>query len=112
MADYIWLIPVFPATGFLINAFFGQEDAEDRRLLGGLPCALFASFCVSAAIFFQFLNLPADARVFEKNVFDWIVSGELIQSIGFRIDALSIIMCLVVTRCRLPHSCLFCRLHA
>ena len=48
-------------------------------------------------IFYEFLQLPAEARVFEKNIFDWIVSGEFSTKIGFRIDALSIIMCLVVT---------------
>ena len=49
------------------------------------------------AIFFDFLQPPAEARVFETNIFDWIVSGEFDASVGFRIDALSIIMCLVVT---------------
>ncbi len=41
--------------------------------------------------------LPPESRVFEKTVFDWIVSGDFKSQIGFRIDALSIIMCLIVS---------------
>lgn len=96
MADYIWLIPVFPAVGFLINAFFGRK--LPKRIVSWVAClALFASFVVSASIFIEFLKLPAEARLFEKNIFDWIAAGELNAKVGFRIDALSIIMCLVVT---------------
>ncbi len=96
MADYIWLIPVFPAVGFLINGFLGSR--MPKTVVGWIAClALFASFVASALIFREFLGLPAEMRLFEKNVFDWIASGELSTQVGFRIDALSIIMCLVVT---------------
>ncbi|HEY3278843.1 MAG TPA: NADH-quinone oxidoreductase subunit L [Syntrophorhabdaceae bacterium] len=96
MAEYIWLIPVFPAIGFLINGLFGRSFA--KGLTAWVAClSVFCSFVVSALIFAQFLNLPAEARVFEMTAFDWIVSGDFSTKIGFRIDALSIIMCLVVT---------------
>ncbi len=63
MADYIWLIPVFPAAGFLINGFLGRK--MPKSLVSWIAClALFASFVVSAVIFLEFLRLPADARVF------------------------------------------------
>ena len=96
MADYIWLIPAFPAAGFLVNAFFGRKMS--KAIVSWVAClALFGSFVVSAAVFIDFLGLPASARVFEMNAFDWIVSGEFAASVGFRIDALSIVMCLVVS---------------
>ena len=96
MADYIWLIPTFPALGFLINAFFGRK--APKAVVSWVAClALFASFLTSAAIFFQFLQLPPEARIFERNVFDWISSGEINAPVGFRIDPLSVIMCLVVS---------------
>jgi NADH-quinone oxidoreductase subunit L len=96
MADYIWLIPVFPAIGFLINAFLGRR--MPKAVVSWVAClALFASFVVSALIFMEFLKLPAEARVFERDIFDWIVAGEFAAKVGFRIDALSIIMCLIVT---------------
>ena len=96
MADYIWLIPAFPAAGFLVNAFFGRKMS--KAAVSWVAClALFGSFVVSAAVFIDFLGLPANMRVFEMNAFDWIVSGEFAASVGFRIDALSIVMCLVVS---------------
>jgi NADH-quinone oxidoreductase subunit L len=96
MVDYIWLIPVFPAVGFLINAFFGKK--LPKAVVSWVAClALFASFVVSVTILFQFFQLPPEERVFERNIFNWITSGEFNATVGFRIDPLSIIMCLVVT---------------
>jgi NADH-quinone oxidoreductase subunit L len=96
MADYIWLIPFFPALGFIINSSCGGKLS--KTVVAWIAClALLFSFLTSLTIFFQFLDLPATARVFEKDIYTWISSGEFKVPIGFRIDALSIIMCLVVT---------------
>jgi NADH-quinone oxidoreductase subunit L len=96
MADYIWLIPVFPAIGFLINGFLGKK--LPKAVVSWVAClALFASFIVSVTILFQFFQLPPEERIFERNIFNWITSGEFNATVGFRIDPLSIIMCLVVT---------------
>ncbi len=96
MADYIWLIPVFPAIGFLVNGFLGRK--LPRALVSWIAClALFASFVVSALVFIEFLKLPPEARLFEKSVYTWIASGEFAATVGFRIDSLSIIMCLIVS---------------
>ena len=96
MADYIWLIPVLPAVGFLINGFLGRK--LPKGVVSFIAClAIFVSFVVSAIIFIDFLKLAPGARLFEKNVYDWIASGEFTASVGFRIDTLSIVMCLVVT---------------
>ena len=40
---------------------------------------------------------PPEARLFEKSVYTWIASGEFAATVGFRIDSLSIIMCLIVS---------------
>ena len=96
MADYIWLIPFFPALGFIINSAFGRR--APKTFVSWVAClALFCSFLTAVAIFYQFSELPAAARVFERDLYTWISSGELNVSIGFRIDPLSLIMCLVVT---------------
>ncbi len=96
MADLIWLIPAFPAIGFIINGLLGIKFP--KALTAWVAClSVIASFAVSAVIFIQFLGMPAEGRVFDKTVFDWIVSGDFKTSIGFRVDALSIIMCLVVS---------------
>ena len=96
MADYIWLIPAFPAVGFLVNGFFGRK--LPKAVISWIAClALFASFVVSALIFVQFLKLPPEARLFEKDIYNWIASGEFSAHVGYRIDSLSIVMCLVVS---------------
>ncbi len=96
MVDYIWLIPAFPAVGFLINGFFGKK--LPKSVVSWVAClALFASFVVSVTILFQFFQLPPEERIFERNIFNWITAGEFNATVGFRIDPLSIIMCLVVT---------------
>jgi len=96
MADLIWLIPAFPAIGFLINGLLGVRFP--KTLTAWVAClSVIASFAVSATIFVQFLQMAPESRVFEKTVFDWIVSGDFKTQIGFRIDALSIIMCLIVS---------------
>jgi len=96
MADYIWLIPLFPAIGFIVNGFFGSRMSKDA--VSWIAClAVFLSFLTSVAIFIQFLQMPAEARVFEINIYNWIASGELSIPLGFRIDALSIVMSLTVS---------------
>jgi NADH-quinone oxidoreductase subunit L len=96
MAEQIWLIPFFPALGFILNAALGSRAS--RTVVSWIAClAVFLSFAASAAVFLEFLRLPATARAFEQILYSWIASGELSVDIGFRIDALSVLMCLVVT---------------
>ena len=96
MADYIWLIPLFPALGFIINSSLGGRAS--KTTVAWVAClALFLAFLSAAGVFYEFLQLPATARVFEKDLYAWIASGELSVNIGFRLDPLSVIMCLVVT---------------
>ena len=50
MADYIWLIPCFPAAGFMINAFLGSRTS--RSFVSWVAClAIFFSFLASLAVF-------------------------------------------------------------
>lgn len=96
MTEYIWLIPLFPAIGFILNGIFGKKIP--RRLVSWIGClAVFFSFLVSALLFFELLKVEPHLRVFETQVFDWIVSGDFKTAVGFRIDPLSIVMCLVVS---------------
>ncbi|MCX7857465.1 MAG: NADH-quinone oxidoreductase subunit L [Deltaproteobacteria bacterium] len=96
MSEYIWLIPCFPAVGFLINGLLGKK--LPKAVVSWVGClSVFFSFVCSAVLFFELLRLAPEARIIEKDVFDWIVSGEFVTRVGFRIDPLSIVMCLVVS---------------
>jgi NADH-quinone oxidoreductase subunit L len=96
MFDYVWLIPMFPAIGFLINGFFGRQYS--KKVVGWVACsALGLSFLTSILIFFELIGRPSTERVFEKVIFDWVVSGSFQTVIGYQIDPLSILMALVVS---------------
>ena len=93
MLEYVWLIPVFPAIGFLINGLFGRRLT--KCLVSWVACsALGLSFLTSILIFFDLIKRPPAERFFEKIIFDWVVSGNFHTVIGYQIDPLSILMAL------------------
>ncbi|HEY4744948.1 MAG TPA: NADH-quinone oxidoreductase subunit L, partial [Desulfuromonadaceae bacterium] len=97
MFDNVWLIPLFPLIGFLINGLFGKK-IKNEAVIGGIgTLAIFASFLVSCGILMQMIGLPAEQRVFEKVVFPWIYSGNLKVDMAFLLDPLSCVMIMVVT---------------
>jgi NADH-quinone oxidoreductase subunit L len=96
MFEYVWLIPAFPAIGFMINGFFGRRFSKST--VSWVACsALGLSFLTSILIFFELIGRPASERLFEKVIFDWVVSGSLQTVIGYQIDPLSILMALIVS---------------
>ncbi len=100
MIEYVWLIPLFPAMGFLFNGLIGRWCNLDKKTVSWVACsALGLSFLFSILVFFSLLRLPPDARaaVPDKVLFDWIVSGDLKTVIGYKVDPLSIVMALVVS---------------
>ena len=96
MIDYVWLIPLFPLIGFLINGLFGSRFKENH--IGTIASAAIGlSFIVSITIFFQVLQLPASERNISRIIYTWIQTGDFQVNIGFLIDPLSLVMLLVVT---------------
>jgi NADH-quinone oxidoreductase subunit L len=96
MFDFVWLIPLFPAIGFVFNGFLGRRLGKGFVSWVG-PSAIGLSFLTSILIFFELVGRPPTERVFEKVIFDWVVSGSLQTVIGYQIDPLSILMALVVS---------------
>jgi NADH-quinone oxidoreductase subunit L len=107
MLDYIWLIPVLPAIGALINGIFGKK--LPKTAVHTIACGLvFLSFVISVICVAQLAG--HERRVFEKDYFTWIPGGststtlgpeegkraELSIPMGFLLDPLSSIMILVV----------------
>ncbi|MGB7062137.1 MAG: NADH-quinone oxidoreductase subunit L [Candidatus Zixiibacteriota bacterium] len=103
--NYVYLVPLFPLIGFLINGLLAlrQKTSFDqkgpaRSLVSWVGCASVGlSFLTSIAIFFELLALPTGERVVQKIAFPWILSGKFQIDIGFLLDPLSSIMILVVT---------------
>ncbi|MBU4449013.1 MAG: NADH-quinone oxidoreductase subunit L, partial [Proteobacteria bacterium] len=96
MMDYVWLIPLFPLIGFLINGLVGKS--LPKSVVGTIgSAAVGLSFLVTVAIFLEFLKLPEGIHAVEKVVYTWIASGPFTASVAFLIDPLSLIMLLVVS---------------
>ncbi len=96
MIEYVWLIPLLPLIGFLINGILGKKLG--RALVSWIGCgSVGLSFLISVRVFFELLSLPAEERIFEKIVFPWIYSGFFKVNISFLVDPLSCVMLLVVT---------------
>ena len=96
MMDYVWLIPLFPLIGFLINGLVGKS--LPKSVVGTIgSAAVGLSFLVTVAIFLEFLKLPQGVHAVEKVMYTWIASGPFTVSVAFLIDPLSLIMLLVVS---------------
>jgi NADH-quinone oxidoreductase subunit L len=96
MLDYVWLVPLFPAIGFVINGLMGRRI--DRKIVGWIGCsAIGLAFLVSLMLLFDLLRLPPAGRHHEVEIFEWIVSGTFRTVIGYQVDPLSILMALVVS---------------
>jgi len=97
MLDNVWLIPLFPLIGFLINGLFGKK-IKNEAIIGGIgTLMIFLSFIVSCGILMQLVGLPPEQRVFEKVVFPWIHVGNFNVDMAFLVDPLSAVMIMVVT---------------
>ncbi len=104
MMDYVWLIPLFPLIGFLINGLLGKRLSKNVvGTIGSLAVGL--SFLLTVGIFLEFLQLPHGSRVVEKTVFTWISSGSFQAQAAFLIDPLSLVMLLVVSG--VPRCCVW-----
>jgi NADH-quinone oxidoreductase subunit L len=105
--DLIWLIPLLPGLGAAVNGIVGIRYFS-KRTAGVLACTTMAiAFGVSLTAFLQLLGLPAESRVHDVVLFDWIPRTALEMAGGrigalhvpwaFRLDPLSSMMILVVT---------------
>ncbi len=96
MGEYLFLIPLFPLIGFVINGLLLGK--LPRPVVNLIACAsVAASFVVSVLAFFDLKALPEPMRVLEQTLFTWIPSGGLQVNFGFLLDPLSAVMILVVT---------------
>src|SRR5271157_2679099 len=89
----LWLIPVLPLAGFLINGLFG------RRFSKGLVNTIaIGSVALSFAwVLKTIFALGALAGVYSEHYFTWIRSGVVDIGCDFGVDRLTIVMLLVVT---------------
>ena len=87
----VWLVPVLPLVGVLINGVFGRWTRDRAHLLGVGTTGL--SFLVALVVFLQTLG----GKTLDWDIYAWIPVGQFQASIGFLVDPLSAVMMLVVT---------------
>jgi len=96
MLNLIWLIPVLPLAGFLINGLVGKR--LPRSVVSFIACgSVFGSLVISIGAFIKLLGMDAEYRAFEQVLFSWIPSGSFQVDVAFLLDPLSAVMILVVS---------------
>ena len=96
MENYIFLIPLLPLLGFLLNGLLGRRLGKSFVSLVG--CAsVGASFLTAILVVWDLIGRPADDRVMVNTLWSWISSGSLEIGLSFLVDPLSAVMILIVT---------------
>jgi len=98
---WIPLLPLIAAIlhGVMIGLL---RRSAPRWFVWMISCgAVFLSFALSCAAFYQLTNLPPDSRFMVDTLYTWIAAGagptQLAADVSFRLDPLSAVMTLVVT---------------
>jgi NADH-quinone oxidoreductase subunit L len=95
MYDKLWLIPLLPLVGAIINGLFGKK-IKNEAVIGTIgTLAIAGSFVISVLYFFRLLDDPVKQH--EQIVASWMSVGTLQVDWGFLFDPLSALMLLVVT---------------
>ncbi len=92
MIQLVYLVPLFPLLGFLINGIgWNKLPRSAGGVIGSI--AVLISFAVSLGIFLEVKD-GASAVV---TLFDFIRSGQLYIPFAFQVDALSALFLLIIT---------------
>src|SRR6202167_3199938 len=90
---YLWLIPIFPLLGYLLNGLFGRKMPKSMINLFALgSVALSLGWVVKTLVGLG----PLETKYIE-HYFTWIQSGPLQINIDFAVDRLTAVMLMVVT---------------
>ena len=99
-ASYLWLIPLFPLLGSVVNLAFGWrfERSGKKALVHVVAVGAMAlAFLVAAYAFFQMLQLPAERRFLQDTLWNMFTAGRVTVDLAFALDPLSMMMVLIIT---------------
>jgi NADH-quinone oxidoreductase subunit L len=101
MLNFIWIIPLFPLIGFLVNALWvwRMPDRHQRDQVAGYVAsgAVAAAFVAALAAFIHLAMLPAEERLADIVLWEWINTGAIRIPFGLMFDPLTGVMVLLVT---------------
>lgn len=98
MSELVWLIPLLPLIGFIVNGL--GRNTFSKGMIGAVGSAVvLISFVCSCLLFSEVYQArqAGQAGIIEQHVFDWIAVGNLKVGLSFLVDPLSAIMLLIVT---------------
>src|SRR5215472_7825377 len=88
----LWLIPIFPLAGFLINGIFGRRFPKAL-----VNTVAIGSVLLSFAWVLKTLATVDLATPHTEHYFTWIQSGTFTANWDFTVDRLTAVMLMVVT---------------
>jgi NADH-quinone oxidoreductase subunit L len=96
MLDNLWLIPLAPFAGFLLNGLFGKRAGKGFVTAVALAASLGAALLGTAAVF-AYTSVYHHGERHLNVVYEWFSSGGIGTNVAFQLDPLSIVMLMVVT---------------
>jgi NADH-quinone oxidoreductase subunit L len=96
MLDKLWLIPIVPFIGFLLNGLLGRKLGKSFVTLAGCGASLLAALLGTTAVVQYTAAYPHHERHVNL-VYNWFTSAGIGTDIAFQLDPLSIVMLMVVT---------------
>ncbi len=96
MLALLWLVPVFPLSGFLVLAVIGKRLARVTAAVIGVG-VIGCSALISLLIGISYLASPPSSGVYTQELWEWIRVSSFRPAIAFYLDPLSLVMMLVVT---------------
>ena len=91
MLRLIWLVPVLPLVGVVINGIFGRWTRDRAHILGVGTTGL--SFLIALGVSVQAMN----GWSLNWDLYSWVPVGDFHATVGLQVDPLSAVMMLVVT---------------
>jgi NADH-quinone oxidoreductase subunit L len=98
MLNTLWLIPILPFAGFLLNGLFGKRAGKGLVTAVALAASLGAAVLGTIAVVEYSATYHHGERHLNR-VYEWFSSGGVGADIAFQLDPLSIVMLMVVTWC-------------
>ncbi len=90
---HLWLIPLVPLAGFLVNGLVGRKFPKALVTAVALICSLIPAIQVAVIVTkFSSLTLPH-----VENLGTWIAAGAFHADFAFQLDQLTLVMLCVVT---------------
>jgi NADH-quinone oxidoreductase subunit L len=96
MLNTLWLIPILPFAGFLLNGLFGKRLGKGFVTAVALLASFGAAVAGTIAVVQYHAAYPTGAPHINL-VYNWIASGSISTDISFQLDPLSVVMLMVVT---------------